>query len=312
MTYGRIPDGDGRVDVDAADGGRGQRQSQPTARTNDSAWLYDPLQVTEIDLEASAAALSQLRGRPGRVRGGADHPAQRREHVRPLRRRPAPQGPRRLPHAGRQGRLQGQVRLCRCWRALPRAQGADAQQHGAGPLDDRRGHLVAAVAATGAPTARVGYAYVRLNGAEYGLYANVENVDAVMARRWFTGTQHIYEGRRYGVDASPGPRGRIRGGRRLVHRPLRPGGAGGGPCRRRGGLVGADAAGRRSGSDDPRLGRRALRRALGRLLDLRRRDLPGQLLPAQRPRGPLLAHHARAPIRPGRSGRPSGSTAMVS
>ena len=49
------------------------------------------------------------------------------------------------------------------------------------------------LAATGAPAARVGYAYVRLNGADYGLYANVENIDAVMARRWFTGTQHIYE-----------------------------------------------------------------------------------------------------------------------
>ena len=34
--------------------------------------------------------------------------------------------------------------------------------------------------AIGLPASRVGYAYVRLNGDDYGLYANVEKIDKVM------------------------------------------------------------------------------------------------------------------------------------
>ena len=60
---GAFPTGRGRGP------GRCRRRERPTrshpAHTaHDPAWLYDPLQVTEIDLEASQAALAQLAAVP--------------------------------------------------------------------------------------------------------------------------------------------------------------------------------------------------------------------------------------------------------
>jgi hypothetical protein len=52
------------------------------------------------------------------------------------------------------------------------------------------------------PAPRTGYAYVTVNGAEYGLYANIEAIDATMAARWFASTQHVFEGGT-GVDVTP-------------------------------------------------------------------------------------------------------------
>ena len=54
----------------------------------------------------------------------------------------------------------------------------------------------------GVPAPRTGYAYLTVNGSEYGLYANVENVDATMAARWFPSTRHVLEGDT-GVDVTP-------------------------------------------------------------------------------------------------------------
>lgn len=47
--------------------------------------------------------------------------------------------------------------------------------------------------AVGVPAPRTGYAYVRVNGADYGLYANIETVDRTMLARWFPSTRHLYE-----------------------------------------------------------------------------------------------------------------------
>lgn len=50
---------------------------------------------------------------------------------------------------------------------------------------------------------RTGYAYVRVNGEDYGLYLNVETLDDVALPRWFETTGHLYEGA-YGSDLTPG------------------------------------------------------------------------------------------------------------
>jgi hypothetical protein len=60
----------------------------------------------------------------------------------------------------------------------------------------------------GAPAPRTGYAYLTVNGAEYGLYANVETIDSVFAARWFTSTAHILEGE-LGADVTPEASGRL-------------------------------------------------------------------------------------------------------
>ena len=57
---------------------------------------------------------------------------------------------------------------------------------------------------------RAGYAYVRVNDDDYGLYLNVETLDAVSLPRWFDSTQHLYEGEPHGVfgtDVTPGNAG---------------------------------------------------------------------------------------------------------
>ncbi|HEX4669967.1 MAG TPA: CotH kinase family protein [Solirubrobacterales bacterium] len=59
----------------------------------------------------------------------------------------------------------------------------------------------------GVPSPRTGYAYVRVNGAAYGVYLNLETFDDVFLPRWFGSTRHLYEADKPGVDVSPGGAG---------------------------------------------------------------------------------------------------------
>lgn len=48
--------------------------------------------------------------------------------------------------------------------------------------------------AMGVPAPRVGYVRVIVNGIDYGLHSNIETYDSVSLKRWFSSTQHLYEG----------------------------------------------------------------------------------------------------------------------
>ncbi len=48
--------------------------------------------------------------------------------------------------------------------------------------------------AAGVPAPRTGYAWVKVNGEDFGLYVVVEKYDDVFAEEYFDSTQHIYEG----------------------------------------------------------------------------------------------------------------------
>ncbi len=65
----------------------------------------------------------------------------------------------------------------------------------------------AAFRAVGVPASRTGYAYVRLNGEDLGVYLDLENLDSVGLPRIFGSfddkTQHLYEGEG-GHDVKPG------------------------------------------------------------------------------------------------------------
>jgi CotH kinase protein len=61
--------------------------------------------------------------------------------------------------------------------------------------------------AAGVPASRTGYAYVRVNGQGYGLYLNLETYDDVSLSRLFATTQHLYEADDPGVDVTPGGAG---------------------------------------------------------------------------------------------------------
>jgi spore coat protein CotH len=65
----------------------------------------------------------------------------------------------------------------------------------------------AAFRAAGVPASRTGYAYVRLNGEDLGVYLDLENLDEIGLSRIFgsfdKNTQHLYEGEG-GHDVKPG------------------------------------------------------------------------------------------------------------
>jgi hypothetical protein len=46
----------------------------------------------------------------------------------------------------------------------------------------------------GIAASRTGYAYVRVNDQDYGVYLNLETLDDVSLPRWYESTQHLYEG----------------------------------------------------------------------------------------------------------------------
>jgi hypothetical protein len=59
----------------------------------------------------------------------------------------------------------------------------------------------------GIPAARAGYAFVVLNGQDYGLHASIERLDDIWAELHFSSTQHLYEALAVGVDVQPGQEG---------------------------------------------------------------------------------------------------------
>lgn len=72
----------------------------------------------------------------------------------------------------------------------------------------------AAFRAAGVPASRSGYAYVWLNGENYGLHLNLESLDTVSLPKIFgtafdSKTQHLYEANEYGADFYPGKESRF-------------------------------------------------------------------------------------------------------
>jgi CotH protein len=61
--------------------------------------------------------------------------------------------------------------------------------------------------ALGVPASRTGYAFVRLNGQDYGLHLNIETLDKISLPRWFDSTGHLYEADEAKVDVKPGGAG---------------------------------------------------------------------------------------------------------
>jgi CotH protein len=61
----------------------------------------------------------------------------------------------------------------------------------------------------GVPAPRTGFAYLRVNGEDYGVYLNVETPDDVFLPRWFASTRHLYEADEAGLDVAPGEAGKF-------------------------------------------------------------------------------------------------------
>ena len=178
------------------------------AQSDSAAWLFNPLQVNAIELEASAAALSQLRADPTSY---VD--ARITLHEGATTFGPYAVGLKLKGHSSFRD-LDGKA----AFKIKFAYSVANQEFHGLKGLTLNNmiqdPSMIAEAASSimltsiGLPASRVGYAYVRLNGADYGLYANVENIDKVMAARWFASTQHIYEAN-YANDVIAGDAGKF-------------------------------------------------------------------------------------------------------
>ena len=165
-----------------------------TAAQSDSpAWLFNPLQVNAIELEASEAALSQLRADPTSY---VD--ARITLHDGTTRYGPYAVGLKLKGHStfrDLDGKAAFRIKFAY---SVPKQEflglkGLTLNNMVQDPSMIAEAASSIMLTAIGLPASRVGYAYVRLNGEDYGLYANVETIDTVWAKRWFASTQHIYE-----------------------------------------------------------------------------------------------------------------------
>ena len=58
----------------------------------------------------------------------------------------------------------------------------------------------------GVPSPRTGYAYLEVNGEDFGLHLNIETTDDVALEKRLGAFDHLYEGA-YGSDVAPGGAG---------------------------------------------------------------------------------------------------------
>ncbi|MCA9560311.1 MAG: CotH kinase family protein, partial [Myxococcales bacterium] len=190
-TWGRLPDGAGdwqRTDP--------TRDAPNAAPVDAAAALFDPAAVFEIDLSLRPEALEALAREPReyvpatlRVDGG--DPLEVGVHLK-----------------GRLGSFR-ELDAKAAFKVKINAYDGDLRLRGLKKLtlnnmvqDPSKLHEWTAYTlfrAMGVPAPRVGYAWVRLNGEGYGLYAHVETIDDVMLDRWLPSTGSLYEGA-YGQD----------------------------------------------------------------------------------------------------------------
>jgi hypothetical protein len=181
------------------------------APTDPAAWLYDPGNVVEIDMTLPQTSIDALNADPGEYQNGTLTLTAGGEQYGPFN------VGIRLKGSGSFRDLSGKAAFKV---KLPRA--PDPTFLGLRTLtlnnmvQDRsmihEGLAYEAFRSAGVAAPRTGYAYVRVNGEDYGVYLNLETIDRVMLPRWFGSTQHLYEGEydaQGGVDVIPGNAGRF-------------------------------------------------------------------------------------------------------
>lgn len=188
----------------------------PVALADDAEWIYDPSTVVFIDLTLSKTAEEELEDEPEEYVAGtfsltksSDGTPAGEELTPAIASRPA------------EIRLKGSVGGS--FREITEKAGFKLKFKAANAVLGLRkmtlNNMVqdpsmlhetlayAAFRAAGVPASRTGFAYVRLNGDDIGVYLNLENLDNIGLSRIFNSpfeknTQHIYEGE-YGDDVVP-------------------------------------------------------------------------------------------------------------
>ncbi|MDX6698764.1 MAG: hypothetical protein QOE65_2161 [Solirubrobacteraceae bacterium] len=210
-TWGRYPNGTGSWTETTSTQGQ---PNQPSSATGGppadlAGWLFDPGKVATIDLTLPQSSIDALNADPGEYQ----------DATFTLRTATATYGPMSVG-----ARLKGGIGSFRPLSgkaafklkfnhsvAGQRFVGLEKLTLNNMVQDRSMVHEVAAYAAfraAGVPAPRTGYAYVHVNGSDYGVYLDVETPDHVFLGRWFDSTRHLYEGE-YGADATPDRAGEL-------------------------------------------------------------------------------------------------------
>lgn len=199
-TWGRLPDGVG--EWTRTDASRGEPNRPPVDPGGD---LFDPMRVFTLDFEVTPQALAALDAEPRAY----TEAVMRYEDGEPM-----PVGLRLKGRAG-------------SFRTLDRKSAFKVDMEWIDPdgtllglrrltlnnMVQDRSMLHEWTAYTifremGVAAPRVGYAWIRINGEDYGLYSHIETPEDEMLDRWFASTRHLYEGA-YGADLFPDHVGRF-------------------------------------------------------------------------------------------------------
>ncbi len=194
FTWGRLPDGGDWARTTPTKG-------EPNGVFDDAAAvLFRPMHVTSVDITAPEASLAALRAAPRvlvpgqaviTIDGVATEPLPigfrikgRAGSFRQIDQKPALKVKFNFNMPG--GRFLGLKRLT-----------LNNQVQDPSTINEFTAYSIFRALGVAAP--RVGYAFVTLNGLDYGLYAQIESPDDIFMDRWFASTVHLFEGA-YGQD----------------------------------------------------------------------------------------------------------------
>jgi CotH kinase protein/Lamin Tail Domain len=204
-TWGRYPNGTGTWTETIPTKGAPNEPSTTSGDPTDdlAAWLYDPTQVVGIDLELSPESIEALNADPDTYVDGQFSLTAPGASYGPLAVGIRLKGNATFrPLTGKAAfkvkfsqSVPGQRFLGMKHLTLNNMLEDPSSVHEVLAYDAFR--------AMGIPASRTGYADVRVNDDEFGLYLNIETMDDIALRRWFETTQHLYEGS-FGADVLPG------------------------------------------------------------------------------------------------------------
>lgn len=198
-TWGRYPNATGPWIQTAATKGAPNSPSDADPPADAAAWLFDPTTVVEIGLEIPAASRTALEADPDTYQdasftltttGGSYGPLQigvrlkGRNSFRPLTGKAAFK--LKFNHSVGGQRFLGLKKLT-----------LNNMVQDASMINEALAYEL--FRGAGVPAPRTGYAYVRVDGEDYGVYVNVETLDEISLPRWFGSTDHLYEGD-FGLD----------------------------------------------------------------------------------------------------------------
>lgn len=189
----------------------------PSALADEAAALYDPSAVVFIDLTLSAEAEANLEAEPDKYVKGTFSLTKSSDGT-PAGEEPAPAVAERPVELRLKGSVGGSFRKLSekagfklKFKAANAVLGLRKMTLNNMVQDPSMVHetlAYAAFRATGVPASRTGFAYLRVNGEDFGVYLNLENLDDIALARIFGApfddeVQHLYEGER-GDDVFPG------------------------------------------------------------------------------------------------------------